>query len=123
MLLLPLLLGACTQPCEFTARCDGSVLETCSIGPDQLVGSGIGRTDCADTVNPYCVSIDDFAMCATESTPSCDLEEPECDGDVVLDCTLGFVVAEDCALAGPTCISHPEDGAPVGGASTHGQNK
>ena len=111
---LLLLLWACTKPCEFTARCDGDVLETCSVGVDQLVGSGISRTDCTETVNPVCVTHgDDAAQCAMERTPTCDLPEPQCDGDVILACSAGYLVADDCALAGPTCVTHPDDGAPV----------
>ena len=81
MLVLVWMLG-CAKPCEYVARCDGEVLQTCSLGVDQLFGSGESEVACPTTVNPHCVELEvDHAFCARTEEPSCTADEAFCDGD------------------------------------------
>lgn len=101
-----LFLLACSKPCEYTARCDGSVLETCSLGVDQLFGSGESETNCPDTVNPVCHSPEpDVAFCTLDDEIMCEEGATRCDGDIAITCNeSGFEVGQDCTTFGPTCV-------------------
>lgn len=119
VLTAPLLLLGCDNECSFQERCDGTTLEVCGDGPDQVVGRKVNTTDCtAEAVDGTCVEIDDqSATCASEPVTECDLEQTDsvCEGDVLVGCTgvyyttpvsypTGFVVRVDCAAEGATCV-------------------
>ena len=76
-------ISACGPNCEFDQRCDGNVLETCSVGVDQIVGDPeYDRMECAGST-PVCVELSDVsAVCAPSETESC---EPDTCMEAVLD--------------------------------------
>ncbi len=96
---------ACTTECTFKARCDGDLVETCSVAVDQLVGSPISRKPC-QAPNPKCVQVeDDVARCVTAEDAVCDKSYiPQCLNNAATTCTTGFVVARDCTVLGPGCV-------------------
>lgn len=108
-----LILLACAKPCEFVARCDGTVLETCSLGVDQLFGSGVSKTDCSTTLNPVCLeTATDVAFCTLDDSVTCTEGASRCDGDLAITCNAnGFEVAKDCSTNGPTCVLDADDQA------------
>ncbi len=105
--------AGCAEPCEFEARCDGNVLETCFLHPDQFFGDPVSRNAC-EAPNPFCVEpvADMVAFCAAEPTAECTEADPEtCDGALALRCREGFVRATNCATFGPDCIVNDDDDA------------
>jgi hypothetical protein len=105
------LLG-CAKECEYAARCDGNMLQTCSLGVDQMFGSGESERLC-EGVNPVCVEVEeDVAFCARSASATCDDSlVHRCEDDSIISCQAGYEVAEDCALNGPDCLI--DDGEPV----------
>jgi hypothetical protein len=115
---LPALLLAGCPSCPYDTRCDGDVLLFCSVGVDQMVGSPSKTSRACVAPNPVCVDLDErTAQCAMDASSACDLEfVPRCEGGLLVGCTRGKLVAEDCVghgnacfelAAGPRCAQDP----------------
>ncbi len=98
-------LGGCRVACEFEPRCEGNVVMDCSVGIDQLVGSGTPVVYPCLEPAPLCVerrvdsrSMDEArVLCAREPLTPC--EQPfatSCEGTVLVFCHGGYVSAQDC---------------------------
>lgn len=115
-ILAALLLGGCGNECSFFEQCDGSVLQVCGDGPDQMFGRQIHETACEGD-NPVCIEIDDqAAMCAAEDAQACDPDTyaATCEGDLLRTCSgvlytepvdypTAYEVVVDCAAEGMSC--------------------
>ena len=97
---------SCGNECDFFARCQGNVLQTCGAGVDQCWNRRIQDEPCI-TPNGAWVSVGISAICARTPITECGRSfVPYCDGALLLGCSTspeGFVVAEDCSLVGRTC--------------------
>lgn len=117
----PLFLGlaatlalGCNNECDFFERCDGTTLQICGDGPDQVVNRKIHESPCVAPAG-VCVQADeDSAYCAHDPETMCDdAFDESCDGTVRVHCrekpleaegTPRYVVAIDCASSGKGCI-------------------
>jgi hypothetical protein len=96
----------CGNECDFFERCQGGVRQTCGEGVDQCVNRRIKEEACV-APNGACVSVGGSATCARTPLTECNRSfVARCEGPLLLECSVspeGFVVAQDCSVAGRTC--------------------
>ncbi len=101
-----LLLSGCAR-CPYQQRCNGNVLETCSLGVDQLVGKpSYAKVACANP-NPVCQeTVEGEAECVMPEAPPCDSgTAPRCDApERAVHCVSGYQAATDCAADDNACV-------------------
>lgn len=101
-----LFLSGCAR-CPYQQRCNGDVLEVCSLGVDQLVGPpSYGKSKC-ESPNPVCKDTSaGEAECVMPEAPTCDSGvAPRCvAGELAVHCVSGYQVATDCAADDNACI-------------------
>jgi hypothetical protein len=99
-------LWACKVDCDFEPHCEGNVVMDCSIGVDQLVGSGSPVVYPCLEPAPLCVerrtprSSPDGSRFFCARSPLTPCEESfvtSCEGTVLVSCVGGYVSAQDCA--------------------------
>ena len=102
-----LVLGGCAR-CPYDQRCNGNVLEVCSLGVDQMVGSpSYSASTCADP-NPVCQATSDRgAACVMPQAPKCDSNfVPQCaTGELAVHCEGGYQVATNCTVDDNACVA------------------
>jgi hypothetical protein len=114
-------LWACRVGCDFEPHCEGNVVMECSVGVDQLVGSGSPVVYPCLEPAPLCVerrtlvNSPDGARfyCARSPLTPCDETfVASCEGTVRVSCVGGYVSAEDCTHQPGTgrCGRHRPDG-------------
>lgn len=103
------LLVGCAR-CPYESRCNGNVLEVCTVGVDQMFGDPSYASTPCEGVNPVCVDAPSGrSLCArAASAPCADASVTRCDTpDVAVRCEEGFEVAEDCATDENSCVTLP----------------
>lgn len=98
-------LAACRVGCDFEPHCEGNTVMECSIGVDQLVGSGSPTVYPCLEPAPLCTGrrVDTpggdearFFCARAPLTPCEPSTAPSCEGTVLVSCQGGYVTAQDC---------------------------
>jgi len=99
-------LTACAS-CPFEERCNGNVLEVCSLGVDQMFGDPSYSSSPCEDPNPVCVATGSgSAQCAVAADATCADGTPDrCEAQArAVRCLSGYEVAEACAPDGNDCL-------------------